>query len=209
MYCSRISAIEPRSAVSIWGGPEIGMTGACAGQLAQRLGLASDTYGLTSSSALLDAQFGYEALSNALIPALAGVDILSGLGSTANVMMAGPEIAVLDDEMAGLVKHIAGGCEVSEATLAYDVMTSVILRDGIFLGEMHTVKQMRAGALWMPGISTRGATDAGTPSEGVVARARTRATELVRSHEPPPLPDDTRRHLDEILARARRELRED
>ena len=26
MYCSRISAIDPRSAISIWGGPDIGLT---------------------------------------------------------------------------------------------------------------------------------------------------------------------------------------
>ena len=209
MYCSRISAIDPRTAVSIWGGPDIGLTGACAGQLAQRLGLTSDTYGLTSSSGLLDPQFGFEALSNTLVPALAGVDILSGLGSTADVMVAGPEIAVLDDEMASLVKHIAAGCEVSEATLAFDVMAGTIPRDGVFLGEMHTVKQMRRGALWMPGISTRGQGEAEAPTEGVVARARTRARDLIRSHEPPPLPDDTRRHLDEILNRARRELIKD
>jgi len=206
MYCSRISAIDPRTAVSIWGGPDIGLTGACAGQLAQRLGLTSDTYGLTSSSTLLDAQFGYEALSNALVPALAGVDILSGVGSTSDVMVAGPEIAVLDDEMAGLVKHIAGGCEVSEATLAYDAMSSVIPRDGVFLGEMHTVKQMRGGALWMPGISTRGEGEASASPEGVVSKARSRARELIRNHEVPPLPDDIERHLDEILVRARREL---
>jgi trimethylamine--corrinoid protein Co-methyltransferase len=209
MYCSRISAIEPRSAVSIWGGPDIGLTGACAGQLAQRLGLTSDTYGLTSSSALLDPQFGYETLSNALVPALAGVDILSGLGSSADVMVAGPEIAVLDDEMAGLVKYIAGGCEVSEPTLAYDVMKDVIPRDGVFLGEVHTVKQMRGGALWLPGISTRGQGAAEALGEGVVSRARARARDLIHSHEVPPLPNDTRQHLDEILDRARRELTKD
>jgi trimethylamine--corrinoid protein Co-methyltransferase len=213
MYCSRISAIDPRTAVSIWGGPDIGLTGACAGQLAQRLGLASDTYGLTSSSALLDPQFGYERLSNALIPALAGVDVLSGVGSTADVMVAGPEIAVLDDEMAGLVKHIVTGCEVNETTLAYDVMASAIPRDGVFLGEMHTAKQMRKDALWIPGISTRSGrrdkADDGAPAESVVERARSRARELIRSHEAPPLPDDTRRHLDEILVRAHRELTKD
>ncbi len=210
MYCSRISAIDPRTAVSIWGGPDIGLTSACAGQLAQRLGLTSDTYGLTSSSGLLDPQFGYESLSNALVPALAGVDILSGLGSTSDVMVAGPEIAVLDDEMAGLVKHIAGGCEVNEATLAYDAMAGVIPRDGVFLGEKHTVKQMRGGALWMPGISTRGETESspagGSPDSSVLARARAKARELIHSHKAPPLPDDILRHLDEILVRARREL---
>jgi trimethylamine--corrinoid protein Co-methyltransferase len=38
VYCSRISPIDLRTAVSSWGGPEVGMAGACATQLAQRLG---------------------------------------------------------------------------------------------------------------------------------------------------------------------------
>jgi hypothetical protein len=43
----------------------------------------------------------------------------------------------------------------------------------------------------------------------VVARARTRAREILRSHEVEPLPGDVSRHLDEIMVRARRELVKD
>ena len=113
---------------------------------------------------------------------------------------------MLDDEMASLIKHIVAGAEVSEPTLAYDVMAGAIPRDGVFLGEKHTVREMRGGALWIPGISTRGEADSGATPDGVVARARAKAREILRTHEVEPLPDDTRRHLDEILVRARREL---
>jgi len=204
VYCSRISSIDLRTAVSIWGGPEVGMSGAAAGQLAHRLGFACDSYGLASSSALLDPQFGYERLANALMPALAGVDILSGVGSTNNVMAAGLEIAVLDDEIIGLIKQIVAGYEVNDVTLAYDVMKEVILRDGVFLGEMHTVKQMRKGALWIPKLGRSAGAD--ESDGGVVAAARARAREILGSHQVEPLPDDVSRHLDEILGRARREL---
>ncbi len=183
------------------------MTGACAAQLAHRLGMPCDSYGLATSSALLDPQFAYERLANALVPALAGVDILSGIGSTANVMIAGLAIAIIDDEIAGLIKQIVAGCEVNEETLAYDVMKEVIPRDGVFLGEMHTVRQMRQGALWIPKLGTRG--EPGGDVEGVVERARVRAREILRTHEVEPLPDDVDRQLDEIVSRARRELIED
>ncbi len=208
-YCSRISSIDLRRAVSSWGGPEVGMTGACAGALAHRLGLPCDAYGFATASALLDPQFAYERLANALVPALAGVDFLSGMGSTENVMIAGLEIAVIDDELASLVKRIAAGCSVNEETLAFDVMVEVIRRDGVFLGEMHTVRQMRQGALWIPGISQRGEARTGEQAEGVVARARARAKALLGSHEVEPLPEDASRHLDEIMVRARRELVKD
>jgi trimethylamine--corrinoid protein Co-methyltransferase len=209
LYCSRISSIDLRRAVSSWGGPEVGMTGAGAGALAHRLGLPCDAYGFATASTLLDPQFAYERLANALVPALAGVDFLSGMGNTENVMIAGLEIAVIDDELASLTKHIVSGCVVNEETLAFDVMAEVIRRDGVYLGEMHTVKQMRQGALWIPGISQRGEVKPGDQAEDVVARARARAKALLASHEVEPLPEDASRHLDEIMIRARRELVED
>jgi trimethylamine--corrinoid protein Co-methyltransferase len=107
----------------------------------------------------------------------------------------------LDDEMIGLIKQIVAGCQVDEATLAYEVMKQVIPGDGVFLGEMHTVQHMRQGALWMPKLSARGG-----GAEPVVARARARARQILNSHQVEPLPADAGRHLDEIMARARREL---
>ena len=204
LYCSRISPVDLRTAVSSWGGPEVGLAGACAAQLAHRLGLACNSYGLAGGVGLLDAQFAYQRLANALVPALAGVDLLSGVGNTESGLAAGYEVAVIDDEIIGLMKRVARGCEVTDETLAYDVMREAIERDGVFLAEQHTVRQMRRGALWVPGISET--PSSGEERQGVVARARARAREILRTHQVEPLPDDVERHLDEILERARRDL---
>jgi trimethylamine--corrinoid protein Co-methyltransferase len=205
LYCSRIGPIDLRTAMSTWGGPEVGMTGACAAQLAHRLGLPCDSYGFATSSALFDPQFAYERFANAFTPALAGVDMLSGVGM-AGGLVGSLETAVIDDEIIGLMKHIVAGCEVNKETLAFDVMREVIPRDGVFLGERHTVQQMRKGALWVPGVSERTGGSGGETGSGVVARARARAKEILRTHEVEPLPDDVSRQLDEIMERARREL---
>jgi len=199
-YCSRINPIDLRTAVSAWGGPEIGMTGACATQLAHRLGLPCDSFGLTTSATRLDPQFAYERMLNALLPALAGIDIMSGVAGTASVMAGGLDVAVIDNEIISLLKHSLGGVDVTDETLAFEVMQEVIPRDGVFLGEFHTVKQSRKGAAWLPTVSDRSGT------AGVVERARDRAREILRRHEAPALPDDIVRHLDEIMERARREL---
>jgi len=76
----------------------------------------------------------------------------------------------------------------------------VIPRDGVFLGEMHTVKQIRKGAIWMPTVGDRTGTVSG------VDRARTRVREILRTHQAQSLPGDVVRQLDEIMERARREL---
>ena len=204
MYSSRIAPLDMRTAVSSWGGPEVGMAGACAVQLAHRIRIPCDVYGLCTSSNRLDPQYAYERMTNALVPALAGADIMSGVGGMESGLSASFEGAVIDDEMIGLIRHVVQGCEVNEETLAFDVMREVILTGGAFLGEMHTVKQMRSGAIWLPGVSERAIRPA--DARGVVARAHDRAKSILASHRVPPLPAEVERHLDEILERARREL---
>ncbi|MGC9335011.1 MAG: trimethylamine methyltransferase family protein, partial [Anaerolineae bacterium] len=105
VYCSRISPIDLRTAISVWGGPEVGTSGACAAQLAHRLGLPCDSYGFSTTSPTVDAQFAYERLANGLVPALAGVDILSGVGMGGG-LIGGYEIAVIDNEVISLIKQI-------------------------------------------------------------------------------------------------------
>jgi trimethylamine--corrinoid protein Co-methyltransferase len=204
MYCSRITHVDLRTGASSWGGPEPGVTGACAVQLAHRLGLPCNSYGLATSSSQLDPQFAYERLLNTLVPALAGADILSGVGSVSNVLIGGLEIAVIDDEIIGLIKHVLAGCEVSEETLAFDVMKEVVGRDGVFLAERHTVKQMRKGAIWMSSL-TEGVAE---PSDAAGGRllATARAKTILQTHQVEPLPEDTSRHLHVIMERARRAL---
>jgi trimethylamine:corrinoid methyltransferase-like protein len=144
-------------------------------------------------------------MTNALVPALAGVDILSGVGIGGG-LVAGLEIAVIDNELIDLIQHIVAGPDVNEATLAYDVMAEVIPRDGVFLGEVHTVRHMRQAALWIPQLGAQGQAAARAAEDGLVARARAQARDILRSHQVEPLPEDVGRHLDEIMARARREL---
>lgn len=202
VYCSRVSPIDLRTAISVWGGPEVGTSGACAAQLAHRLGLPCDSYGFSTTSPSVDAQFAYERLANGLVPALAGVDILSGVGMGGG-LVGGFEIAVIDDELISLIKQVVAGYAVDDTTLAFDVMAGVIPRDGVYLGERHTARHMRRGALWIPGLSVRAATE---PGDDVLRRARARAQELLASHEVNALPEDVERHLADIVARARREL---
>jgi trimethylamine--corrinoid protein Co-methyltransferase len=133
------------------------------------------------------------------------VDILSGVGTTDSGMAGGFEIAVIDNEIISLLKHVAAGCRVNDETLALDVMRDVVLGDGVFLAEAHTVKHIRKGALWMPGISAR-PTASDSTGDDVVARARSRATEILQTHQVVPLPEDVSRHLDDVMERARREL---
>jgi len=206
MYASRISSLDMRSATSTWGGSTVGLAGAAATQLAHHLGLACDVYGLSSGSPHVDAQMAYEKCANAMLPALAGADVLSGIAFLDNGVVAGYDVAVFDDELVGLLKHTAQGCLADDESLAYDLMSDVILADGNFLAEPHTVAQIRQGRTWLPGLSRRSSEGSDV---GLAGRARARARQILSTHEVEPLPEDAEQQLSAILAQAYRELVDD
>ncbi len=206
VYCSRINPIDMRTGVSWWGGPDMGMAGACATQLAHRSGLKSDVYGLCTSAARLDPRFAYEKLANALTPALAGADILSGVGTMDSGMTATLAGAVLDNEIISLIHHIRRGYEVNEETLAFEVMKKVILTDDIFLGQLHTVQHLRDGTIWFPEIIERVMETDFDPKAGLVTFATDQVHELLKMPEEETLSESVCRDLAEIMEQARCEL---
>lgn len=205
-YCSRINPIDMRRGISSWGGPNMGMAGAWATQLAHRHGLKCNTYGLCTSAPVLDPRFAYEKFANALMPALAGADILSGAGTMDSGMTATLAGAVIDNEMISLIRHILRGYEVNEETLGFDVMKKVILSNDIFLGELHTVQHLRDGTLWLPEISDRAIKTDGDKRVSVATLAHDQALDLIKTHKTDPLPEAVSRDLAEIMEQARREL---
>ncbi|MBC8446389.1 MAG: trimethylamine methyltransferase family protein, partial [Chloroflexi bacterium] len=80
VYCGRLAMMEPRTGVSVWGGVELGLVSAATVQIGHRYGLPVNVYGLSTNAHTLDLQSGYERALNAVIPALAGADELSGIG---------------------------------------------------------------------------------------------------------------------------------
>lgn len=203
---SRISGIDLHTATSEWGGPEIALSAACAAQLAHRAGLACDSYGLSTGSIRLDPQAAFERYANSLMPALAGVDILSGVGFMDNAASASLIMAVIDDEILGHLKHIVAGVQVTPAALAFDLEREVVPEGGTFLDREQTVEQIGRGCFWIPGVSERlTGTAAEGPGTGIVARAQARAEELLGKHKAASLPANIDRALDDILKEASRE----
>lgn len=200
-YCSRISVLDLRTGLSAWGNPEIGLTAACAVQLGQLYGLHTDVYGLCTSSKTTDMQNAYERMANALVPALAGADCLSGVGSLENGLAASYEQMVIDNEILDMIYHIHRGFVVDEDTLAVDVIAEVVESDGgTFLDRMHTVRHMRAKEVWIPELSDRRSwQEWAADGRTVVDRARERAKELLAHHEVPPLPDTVQEEIADIL----------
>ena len=114
IYCGRLAMMEPRTGISVWGGVELGLASAATVQIGHRYGLPVNVYGFSTNSHTLDIQNGFERSLNAMIPALAGADELSGIGEMEAGVMGSFAQIVCDNEIAASVRRVIKGFEVND-----------------------------------------------------------------------------------------------
>lgn len=93
-----------------------------------------------SSSKKIDFQCGYEKMGGALIAALSGVSLIYFHGGIHAELSSHPVQALLDSDVAGTIGHFIEGFDVSEETLAIDLINQVGPIPGHFLAKEHTRK---------------------------------------------------------------------
>ena len=198
------TTMDLRTGLVACGGPEDLLYQAAFAQLARHYRLPSSVGTFAPGSKTSDWQAGLENGLSGLMSLFAGADMLSGAGLLYAARVFALEEMVLDAEIFGLIRHLAGGITVDDATLAVDVIGEVG-PGGNFLAEDHTIDHMRG--LWQPRLFDRGTWEdweaGGRPSPR--DRARERARSLLASHVPPPLPDGMAGELDRIVAAYSRE----
>jgi len=100
-----------------------------------------------------DAQSGYETGMNTTAALLAGTDMLNMGGLLSSLMTFDFAKAVIDNEIALMLKRVMQGLEFSEENLALDLIAE-IGPGGNYMDSMHTVKHMRTTAV-LPKVATR------------------------------------------------------
>jgi trimethylamine--corrinoid protein Co-methyltransferase len=208
IYCGRLAMMEPRTGVSVWGGVELGLASAGTVAMAHRYHLPVNVYGFSTNSHTLDLQNGFERALNALIPALAGADELSGIGEMdAGVTSSFAQI-VLDNELAASVHRILRGFSTDADALAVEVIASAMNTTRNFLGQQHTRRHLRGGEILLTKLAERG-TWAEWEKRGrgsMAERAQAEAERILAEHHAPPLDSAQECALDEIMSAAHNEL---
>ncbi len=206
IYCGRLAMMEPRTGLSVWGGVEMGLASAATVQIGHRYGLPVNVYGFSTNAHSLDAQDGFERALNAILPALAGADELSGIGEMEAGVMGSYAQMVADNEFAGSIYRVRKG--IGPDPEAVDVVAAAMASTRNFLAQKHTMKWLRGGEVSITKLAERGSWESWTDSgrTGMVERAQAEAERILREHQVPPLETAQERELDTLLSAAEREL---
>jgi len=208
IYCGRLAMMEPRTGVSVWGGVELGLASAGTVAMAHRYHLPVNVYGFSTNSHTLDLQNGFERALNALIPALAGADELSGIGEMEAGVASSFAQMVLDNELAASVHRTLRGFSTDAEALAVEVIASAMNTTRNFLGQKHTRATLKSGEILLTKLAERGAwSDWDKRGRSSMAeRAQAESERILAEHQAPPLDPAQERALDEIMAAAQTEL---
>jgi trimethylamine--corrinoid protein Co-methyltransferase len=172
-------------------------------------GCPSGTHGGKTDACYPGVQVGVEKVMSILFPVLAGTIGVGTMGHLENAVTFSPQQLVIDNEIAGGVRHMLGGFEVNEETLAVGVVKDVG-PNASFLEHAHTLRHLREVVYpskmfdrlnWSSALGQR--------VRGVEERAKRTAAELMQKETEPVLTHEQERAIDGVVAEAwakRREL---
>ena len=162
---------------------------------------AQDGY---SSSKKIDFQNAYERAMATLLSALAGGSLSSLHGCVYGELTYNPILSILDDDIATWVGRFIEGVEVTDDTMAVNLIEEVGPIPGQYLNTAHTRKWWQkqqfipksADRQPYPEWIRRGKKDA-------IALAKERMEEILTTHQPIPLTPEQEKAIAEILEEAR------
>jgi len=137
--------------------------------------------------------------------ALAGTNLIYGLGMIESGVTFDYAQLVMDDEIARMVKHVVRGIRVNDETLAVDDIAAVG-PFGDFLSLDATMRHMREAS--QPELIDRRVREdwEARGSSDLYQRSLQKARHILETHRPEPLPGDVLARIRRIVDDADREL---
>jgi len=197
--------IDPRSGDYFYGSAFAQVTSAAAVQLAHSNGLPITTQFSFGGNAfkLNSWQMGIENVCGHLLSVMAGADMSFGpSGLIEAVTLLDMARILFDREIFQAIDIITKGVEVSDRTLAFDMIREVGPR-GMFLGQKRTAEELPK--LWPPSILFEKSKVVGEKYRNAEEVAREAIDWVLKNHHPAPLDEKVRQELKKIVAAADRD----
>jgi trimethylamine--corrinoid protein Co-methyltransferase len=188
IYATLPTIADMRTGAYASGGIECGMLHMAFAQMARFYNVPCGGYIGLSNSKLNDAQSGYETGMSTTAGVLAGVDMLNMGGLLDALKVFDFAKAVIDDEIAQMLKRIKRGIAFNEEELALPVIAQ-IKPGGSFMMSPHTARRMKSEAL-LPRLADREGRDIWEKkgSLDTHARAMLRVNEILAHASPDLIP---------------------
>jgi len=143
---------DMKTAIAVTGGPENALLARASAVMGRFYNLPSGSW-VSTEAMCPDAQAALEKMFGFHTHMDCGVTCIWGVGQLESELTFSPAQAVIDNEMIAYARRYARGIDVSEQTLALDVIRDVGIA-GSFLGELHTLEHFRS-ELFMPELLFR------------------------------------------------------
>ncbi|MFN2243551.1 MAG: trimethylamine methyltransferase family protein [Anaerolineae bacterium] len=163
--------------------------------LARFYNLPVNLWGLSTSSAKIDALYGHEATGYALLAYLAGVDEIYSMGLLGNAQILSLDKMVLDNHLARQIAATARPLLVDEEHLQAGLIERVGI-GGHYLGQRETRTFTRRE--YVPSWPAAG--------RDLLEMVHEEALGILHQHQPPPLPAGAKEQIETVLAAADRAL---
>jgi len=195
IYATLPTVADMRTGAYASGGIECGMLHMAFAQMARFYNVPSGGYIGLSNSKINDAQSGYETGMSCTAGLLAGVDMFNMGGLLDALKVFDFAKAVIDDEIAQMLRRMKRGILFNEEELALQVIAQ-IKPGGSFMMSPHTARRMKSEAL-LPRLAEREAREiwAKKGSPDTHARAMQRVNEILSHTESDLIPVE----VDELL----------
>jgi len=191
------------------GAVESGLIIAGAAQLARHYGLPCRALAGATDAKTLDLQCMLERTVTLMSAAFAGVHFIACAGTLDGITVFSEPLLVLDDELCGLALRLARGIEVSEETLAVEMIKEVGWQ-GHYLDQLHTARHYRREH-YLPRLLRRESREVweSKGSKTALDLARERVRELLARHQPRELDPAVEKELLGYLDMVRRRTMDD
>ncbi|UCE55938.1 MAG: trimethylamine methyltransferase family protein [Desulfobacterales bacterium] len=199
VYASWARILDMRTGGVSHGGPEFGMLRIGTTQMAKFYNLPSGGGGILADTKLIDAQLGMEKIGTALLPALAGTNMILGMGLFAEENTMSQEILMIDHEVACYAQRVLQGILVNDNTINLSIFKDAA-PTGTYLDTEHTLENFKK-EMWIPLISSRGRLEETSDLNltGMRSNAKKAIIKAMEEYNPPSLPDDIDFRLEDII----------
>ena len=182
--------------------------------LSARVQLISEFYGCPSgvhggktNSCVPGIQAGVEKGISMLAPVLAGAIGFGTVGHLENAITFSPLQLVIDNEIAKYVRRCVRGLEVNDETIAYDVIKAAGI-GGNTVSSDHTMEHFKEEELLSPFFDACAwGSSNSLDKERFEKLALNKAEDILKSEQEPPLSKEQEKAIDEVVERAKRELK--